>query len=74
MNYPIHRTFFGGVDETEGHSSMDMEWTEVVDLAVTERLVPRVPDGVVLVAESGILTADDVSRLESAGADAFLGG
>jgi indole-3-glycerol phosphate synthase len=56
-----------------GVNNRDLKTFEV-DLGVTERLASRVPDGVVLVAESGILTEDDVSRLESAGADAFLVG
>lgn len=45
-----------------------------VDLEVSERLAGRAPDGVVVVAESGIFTAKDIARLESAGADAFLVG
>jgi indole-3-glycerol phosphate synthase len=45
-----------------------------VDLGISERLADRAPDGVVVVAESGIFTAEDISRLESAGADAFLVG
>ena len=45
-----------------------------VDLAATERLARDVPDGVLLVAESGIHGPGDVARLESAGADAFLVG
>ena len=45
-----------------------------VDLGVTERLAPRVPEGVVVVAESGISTRSDVERLEAAGADAVLVG
>ncbi len=45
-----------------------------VDLKISERLAGRAPDGVVVVAESGIFTAEDVARLESAGADAFLVG
>jgi len=44
------------------------------DLATTERLAPRVPAGVVLVAESGILRNEDVRRLEAAGAHACLVG
>jgi indole-3-glycerol phosphate synthase len=44
------------------------------DLAVTERLAPRIPSGVVLVAESGIFTPSDVARLAAAGAHAFLVG
>lgn len=45
-----------------------------VDLGVTERLAPRVPDGVLVVAESGISTGDDVRRLARAGARAYLVG
>lgn len=45
-----------------------------VDLSLTERLAPRVPAGVLLVAESGIVSAEDVSRLARAGARAFLVG
>jgi len=44
------------------------------DLAVTERLTPRLPDGVVVVAESGIGTPSDLERLTKAGAHAFLVG
>jgi indole-3-glycerol phosphate synthase len=56
-----------------GINSRDLRSFEV-DLGVTERLAPRVPEGVVVVAESGIRTADDVARLEAAGAHAFLVG
>jgi len=45
-----------------------------VDLAVTERLAPMVPDDVVLVGESGIFTSDDARRMRSAGMDAVLVG
>jgi indole-3-glycerol phosphate synthase len=45
------------------------------DLAVSERLAPRLAAaGVVVVAESGIFTYDDVRRLEAAGAHAVLVG
>jgi len=44
------------------------------DLAVTERLAPRVPEGVVVVAESGIFTRTDMARLAASGAHAFLVG
>jgi indole-3-glycerol phosphate synthase len=44
------------------------------DLAVTERLAPRVPRDVLVVAESGIFDARDVARLAGAGAHAFLVG
>jgi indole-3-glycerol phosphate synthase len=46
----------------------------VTDLAVTERLAPRVPPGVAIVAESGIHGPADVARLARAGARAFLVG
>jgi indole-3-glycerol phosphate synthase len=45
-----------------------------VDLGTTEGLAGRIPEGVVLVAESGIFTNDDIRRLERAGARAFLVG
>ena len=48
--------------------------TFAIDLAVTERLAPDVPDGVVLVGESGIFTRADVERLHRAGVHAVLVG
>jgi indole-3-glycerol phosphate synthase len=45
-----------------------------VDLATTERLAAGIPEGVVLVAESGIFTNGDIQRLERCGASAFLVG
>ena len=49
--------------------------TFVTDLAVTERLAPRLAAaGVVVVGESGINTHADVRRLEAAGAHAVLVG
>jgi indole-3-glycerol phosphate synthase len=44
------------------------------DLAVTERLAPKVPGAVTVVAESGIFSHEDVRRLEAAGAHACLVG
>jgi indole-3-glycerol phosphate synthase len=46
----------------------------VTDLAVTERLARRVPEGALVVAESGIFGRADVERLARAGAAAFLVG
>ncbi len=43
-----------------------------VDLGTFERLAPDVPDDVTLIAESGIATVDDVTRMCEAGADALL--
>ena len=45
-----------------------------VDLKTTESLRPYVPADVVLVAESGIHTPDDVARLRDIGVDAMLVG
>jgi len=45
-----------------------------VTLDTTAALRPRVPDDVVLVAESGIHTPEDVARLASIGVDAMLVG
>jgi indole-3-glycerol phosphate synthase len=56
-----------------GVNNRDLATFEV-DLGISERLVDRAPDGVVVVAESGISKAKDVERLESAGVDAFLVG
>jgi indole-3-glycerol phosphate synthase len=45
-----------------------------VDLGTFGRLRPRLPEGVVAVAESGVHTAADVRRLRAMGADAVLVG
>jgi len=49
-------------------------FTFEVNLETTARLRPFVPTGVVLVAESGVHTRDDVARLAAIGADAMLVG
>jgi indole-3-glycerol phosphate synthase len=45
-----------------------------MDLSLTPVIAARLPPGVVIVAESGIRTADDVERLGAAGAHAVLVG
>ena len=45
-----------------------------VDLGLTERLRKSIPSDVIVVAESGIHTADDARRMREAGADAILVG
>ena len=44
------------------------------DLAVTERLIPMLPEPIVTVSESGIHTVEDATRARVAGADAVLVG
>jgi indole-3-glycerol phosphate synthase len=56
-----------------GVNNRDLRTFEV-DLGTTERLAGAIPDGVLLVAESGIHAHRDIARLEAAGADAFLVG
>ena len=46
----------------------------VTDLAISERLMPQIPDEIVKVSESGILEPEDAWRVRSAGADAVLCG
>ncbi|GBF57271.1 indole-3-glycerol phosphate synthase [Candidatus Phycosocius bacilliformis] len=46
--------------------------TFVTDLSTTARLAPKVPDTCLLVAESGINTASDITQLQTIGAKAFL--
>lgn len=45
-----------------------------VDLATSRRLIPRMPDGVIRVVESGISTPEQVRELTALGAHAFLVG
>jgi indole-3-glycerol phosphate synthase len=44
------------------------------DLAVSESLIPQIPDGIVRVSESGIFTPEDAERAHDCGADAILVG
>jgi len=43
-----------------------------VDLGTFEAVAPEVPEGVTLIAESGVTTPADVTRMRAAGADALL--
>lgn len=43
-----------------------------VELGTTTALAPRIPKDRIIVAESGIETAEDIKKLQKAGADAFL--
>lgn len=45
-----------------------------VDLATSERLRQEIPEGIVAVSESGVMTKEDADRLYAAGFDAILVG
>ena len=46
--------------------------TFVTDLAVTTRLAPFIPEGTLVVAESGLSTPDDLKRLADNDVSTFL--
>jgi indole-3-glycerol phosphate synthase len=46
--------------------------TMITDLAVSEHVLPRVPDGIFAISESGLRNLDDLERLQRAGARGFL--
>jgi indole-3-glycerol phosphate synthase len=56
-----------------GVNNRDLD-TLTISTVTTRNLAHLVPDGVVLVAESGIRNAEDVDQLARAGAHAFLVG
>ena len=57
--------------ELIGINNRDLH-TFVTDLAVTEKLLANYRGGALIVAESGISVPEDIRRLDSAGAHAFL--
>lgn len=57
--------------EIIGINNRDLR-TFKTDLAVTERLAPRIPSGKIIVSESGINSLDDIGRIGKAGAHAAL--
>jgi indole-3-glycerol phosphate synthase len=56
-----------------GVNNRDLE-TLVIEPATAERLIPRVPSGLLAIAESGVSTREDVERYAACGADAVLVG
>jgi indole-3-glycerol phosphate synthase len=44
------------------------------DLALSERIIPQIPRGIVAISESGISTGEHAARARAAGADAILVG
>lgn len=59
--------------EVIGINNRDLH-TFHTDLAVTERLAPRIPKGKIVVSESGIASRQDVVRVRKAGVHAVLVG
>lgn len=56
-----------------GINNRDLKTFETT-LEVTERLAAKVPDGTLVVSESGITGHDDIARLAKSGVEAFLVG
>lgn len=56
-----------------GVNSRNLETLEV-DERVPERLIPKIPPGILAIWESGVESADDVRRAADCGADAVLVG
>lgn len=46
----------------------------VTDLAISETLIPQIPDDIIAVSESGIFTVEDAERASACGANAILVG
>ena len=67
------QTAIGAGAELIGINNRDLR-TFDTDLAATERLAPLVPDGRIIVSESGIANREDVLRVQRAGAHAILVG
>jgi indole-3-glycerol phosphate synthase len=68
----LRRALDAGFD-TIGVNNRDLH-TFVVDLRTSLELAELMPPGIVKVAESGIESGEDISRLRQAGFDAFLVG
>ena len=66
-------TALGTGAEIFGINNRDLH-TFATDLAVTQRLAPLVPNGKVVVSESGIFTRDDLQLLDRSGVNAVLVG
>jgi indole-3-glycerol phosphate synthase len=66
------KTIFAGANIIGiNHRNLD---TFEMDMSLTERLVPLIPNSKIIVAESGISTHETIKELSKAGADAFLVG
>jgi indole-3-glycerol phosphate synthase len=65
------RIAIGAGASTIGINHRDLKTLEI-DSTLTERLVPKVPSGKVIVAESGLQTPEDVARMQALGVHAVL--
>jgi indole-3-glycerol phosphate synthase len=43
-----------------------------MDMSLCDKLIPLIPNGKIIVAESGVSDTEVIKRLNSIGADAFL--
>ncbi len=43
-----------------------------MDMSLTEKLMPLIPNGKIIVAESGLTDKETIKHLSKVGADAFL--
>ncbi len=66
----LTKAIFAGADII-GINHRNLETFEM-DMGLTERLMPLIPNGKIIVAESGIDTPETIEALHEAGADAFL--
>ncbi|MDA0240145.1 MAG: indole-3-glycerol phosphate synthase TrpC [Proteobacteria bacterium] len=57
--------------EMVGINNRDLK-TFNVDLGMTERLAPQIPDGILVVSESGLSGPDDLARMAACGVRSFL--
>ena len=51
------------------HRNLD---TFEMDMELCDKLIPMIPNGKVIVAESGVSNTETIKRLSAIGADAFL--
>lgn len=70
--YELERALHAGAAMI-GVNNRNLETLEI-DAHTAERIIPKIPPGVIAVAESGVRTREDVKRYAACGADAVLVG
>lgn len=68
----LTKAIFAGADII-GINHRNLETFEM-DMSLSEKLIPMIPNGKIIVAESGITSFEQVQKLSSIGVDAFLVG